>query len=478
MIEALRGIVGTGHVVTDRVDLAGYDCDGRGSAGRAGALVRPRSVEEVAAVIALAAREKVRVVPQGARTGLVAGGVADESGSMLLLSLERLVEPLEIDPVNRTARVGAGVSLSRLNAAAGEHGLFFPIDLGADPTVGGMISANTGGARFFRYGDVRRNTLALELVVSSAEGHVLEFGRDCWKQNDGIDLKQMVIGAGGGLGVVTAATLALQPRPVHSVSALIALSDASAIEALLVAFELKWGMLLTAFEGISAGAYAAALAHLPRLRRPFAASHPYFVLIELSAGALLQSDQLEEMLVTGVAPFLEGVEPLVADVAVDHGGGLWALRHALSEGLRASGTVIGCDIALRRGDVATFRAEMIAELQRDHPQILICDFGHIGDGGLHFNLVWPHAAGAVPDGLADALRLRISTIVVERFGGSFSAEHGVGPRNIVGYRALTALPVQRLAGCVQSLFAPVPIGRVVYGPMADDGGNVPAPATA
>lgn len=464
LIDALCAIVGDGHVITGDADLAGYDCDGRGPAGRAAALVRPRSAEEVAAVIALAALQKIHVVPQGGRTGLVAGGVADDTGSMLLLSLERLVEPLEIDPINRTARVGAGVSLSRLNAAAAEHGLFFPVDLGADPTVGGMVSANTGGARFLRYGDVRRNTLALELVTSSPDAHVLQLGRDCWKQNDGMDLKQMAIGTGGGLGVVTAATLALQPRPVHSVSALIALTDAGAIGKLLVAFEQKLGMLLTAFEGMSAPAYAAALAHVPRLRRPFAANHPYFVLIELSAGPLIPCDQLEDMLVTAVAPFLEGGTPLVADVVVDHGGGLWALRHALTEGLRASGTVIGCDIALPRGDLATFRQEMIAELARDHPQISVCDFGHIGDGGLHFNLVWPHSAGAIPDGLADALRLRISTIVVERFGGCFSAEHGVGPRNILAYRTLTPLRVQRLAGCVQSLFAPLPIGRVEYGP--------------
>jgi FAD/FMN-containing dehydrogenase len=428
-------------------------------------------IEALAAIVGpahvLAAREHLHVVPQGARTGLVAAGAADDSGTMLLLSLERLVEPLAIDPVNRTARVGAGVTLSRLNAAAAEHGLFFPIDLGADPSVGGMVSANTGGARFLRYGDVRRNTLAIELVTSAAQPEVLELGRDCWKQNDGIDLKQMAIGAGGGFGVVTAATLALQPRPAHAVSALLALRDAAAIGPLLLAFERDWGMLLTAFEGISAAACAAALAHVPRLRRPFADDHPYYVLIELAGGPALDGARLEEMLAATITPFLEddgaGEAAVVADVAIDHHDGLWALRHALTEGLRAAGTVIGCDIALRRGDVAGFRAAMIAELARDHPEIAVCDFGHVGDGGLHFNMVWPHAAGAIPAGLADALRLRVSTAVVERFGGSFSAEHGIGPRNIAAYRALTTPSARALAGRVQALFAPVAIGRVDYG---------------
>src|SRR5690606_23200426 len=145
LVEGLAAIVGPAHVLTDPADLVGYDGDGRGPAGQATALVRPATVAEVASVVALAAREDLHIVPQGARTGLVAAGTADDSGAMLLLSLERLTALIDIDPGNRTARVGAGVTLSRLNAAAAEHGLFFPIDLGADPSVGGMISANTGG---------------------------------------------------------------------------------------------------------------------------------------------------------------------------------------------------------------------------------------------------------------------------------------------------------------------------------------------
>lgn len=463
LLAALRAIVGTGHVLADRADLAGYDCDGRGHVGQAAALVRPKSVDEVTAILALAARDGVRVVPQGARTGLVAGGVAGDCGTMLVLSLERLVEPLEIDPVNRTARVGAGVSLSRLNAAAADHDLLFPIDLGADPSIGGMVAANTGGARFLRYGDVRRNTLAVELVTSAPRPIVLQLGRDCWKQNDGVDLKQLAIGSGGSLGVVTAATLALQPRPTHMVTALLALGDVGGISALLNAFERAWGTLLTAFEGISAAAFDAAIAHVPRLRRPFADDHAYYVLVEIAGGAGIDAGQLADMLIAGVAPFMDGAAPLVTDAALDRRGDLWALRHAVPEGLRAAGTVIGCDVALRRGDVAAFRTMMIAELARDHPQLAVCDFGHVGDGGLHFNLVWPAAAGPMPPGLADALRLRVASVVVEHFGGSFSAEHGIGPRNIAAYHALTAPAVRQLAGEIQSIIARVPIGRVDYG---------------
>ncbi|QEH76930.1 FAD-binding oxidoreductase [Sphingomonas sp. C8-2] len=470
LIARLVAVVGPAHLLTDRADVAMRDHDGRGPAGRALALVRPGCTAEIARVMAIAADEGVRVVPQGARTGLVAGGAADDSGSMLLLSLERLTSPLAIDPVNRTARVGAGVTLSQLNAAAAEHGLFFPIDLGADPSVGGMIAANTGGARFLRYGDVRRNLLSIELVSGGADGEVRTLGRDCWKQNDGMDLKQLAIGTGGAMGIVTAATLTLQPRPAHAVTALLALTDAMAIDRLLVAFEHDWGMMLTAFEGMSPAAYEAALRHVPRLRRPFAADagHRYFLLVELAAGAAFDGAMLEEALGTAIAPFMEGDAALVADVAVDRHDGLWALRHAIPEGLRASGSVIGCDVALRRGDVAAFRAAMTAEVLRDHPDLRVCDFGHVGDGGLHFNMLWPHEAGPIPPGLADALRMQVSATVVERHGGSFSAEHGVGPRNVAAYRRFTPSAVQRLAGHVQSLFASVPIGRVAFGPAAEE----------
>lgn len=465
VIDRLVALVGRRHVLSDGDDLAARDSDGRGAAGHALALVRPGSAQEVADTIALAAREGVTCIPQGARTGLVAAGVADDSGSMLLVSLERLTSPLVIDPVNRTARVGAGVTLSQLNTAAAEHGLFFPIDLGADPTVGGMIAANTGGARFLRYGDVRRNLLAVELAVSSEAGGLLELGRACWKQNDGVDLKQMVVGTSGAMGVVTAATVALHPKPVHCVTALLALRDPRATDRLLVAFEKAWGSCLTAFEGISPAAYEAALAHITHLRRPFAsnAGHAYYVLVELSAGAAFDNAMLETALGEGVAPFLEDENSPIADVAVDGRGDLWAIRHAVPEGLRARGTVIGCDIAVRRGDVNLFRQVMASEIARVQPQLELCDFGHIGDGGIHFNLVWPHAAGPMPRHLADTIHLRVAEAAVEDFGGSFSAEHGIGPRNIAAYDRFTPAMTKQIAGRVQSLFAPAAVGRVDFG---------------
>jgi len=466
----LRAALGNACVQSDRADVAAHENDGRGGAGRALAVVKPATKEQVVQLLAIATKAGLKVVPQGARTGLVEGGTADDSGTMLLLSLERLVNPIDIDPVNRTARVGAGVTLSRLNAAAAEHNLFFPIDLGADPTIGGMVSANTGGARFLRYGDVRRNLLSVEVVTAQHEPAIHRLGRECWKQNEGIDLKQLIIGTGGALGVVTEATLTLQPLPAHRLTALLALTDPAAIDQLLVALEHSWGMILTAFEGLSPAAYEAALRHVPRLRRPFTtgSGHRYFVLIELAIGGAFSEIDLENALAAGIAPLLDHPGSVIADVVIDRHNSLWELRHALSEGLRALGSVIGCDVALRRGDVAAFRQKMTSEIERDYPCLVVCDFGHIGDGGLHFNMVWPRDAGPMPEGLADAVRMKVLTRAVEHYQGSFSAEHGVGPRNIEAYRRFTPISIQRLAGSIQLLFAPEPVGRMRFGQREHD----------
>ncbi|MCC2975145.1 FAD-binding oxidoreductase [Sphingomonas sp. PL-96] len=458
---ALADAVGPANLLTDPNELAGYASDGRGVTGRPLGVVRPSSAGEVAAVLRAAHAAGVRVVPQGARTGLVAAAIPGEDAQLLLLNLDRLSRAPAIDPVNRTAEVDAGVRLSTLNAAAAPHQLSFPIDLGADPSIGGMIAANTGGARLLRYGDVRRNLLALELVTSEAEPRLLQLGAPLWKNNTGIDLKQLLVGSSGSLGVVTRATLALSPLPAARVTAMLALdADESAVE-LLLALEASFGTLLTAFEGISAPALSAALTHVPRLRAPFAGTLPaYAVLIELSAGAAIEADWLEERLGDTLAPWME--RGTVVDAVLDRGDALWAIRHAVPEGLRASGKVVACDIALRRGDVMRFRRDVAARVKAVAPQLRLHDFGHVGDGGLHFNLVWPPDAGPFDATVAEAARATVFRAVVEDYGGSFSAEHGIGPSNAAWYTELVPEPLRHLAGAVQRLLAPVPVGRVDF----------------
>ncbi|MCW6528873.1 FAD-binding oxidoreductase [Sphingomonas sp. MMSM20] len=464
LLAALGDAIGADNVLVGRSDLERYETDGRQHAGRALAVVRPATTSGVSAILRLAAQHGVAVIAQGARTGLVGAGLADDRGEMLVLSLERLSRVIEIDAANRSVTAEGGALLSTINAAAHEDGLFFPIDLGADPSVGGMIAANTGGARFLRYGDVRRNLLGLEIVLADGAGTVLELGGALWKNNVGVDLKQLVAGTSGAFGVVTRATLALQPRPAAQVTALVALRRADAATGLAALLEAHFGTLITAFEGMSANALAAAFAHVPRLRNPFPGPiPPYAVLIELSSGPVLGEDALEHALGEALAGLIDDAGSAIIDVAVDRRDALWAIRHAIPEGLRASGQVIACDIALRRGDVMRFRDEVAAGVAARWPGLAVCDFGHIGDGGLHFNLVWPGTAGALDPAVGEAVRDYVFATVVEEFGGSFSAEHGIGPRNIKHYARFVPEGVRRVSGQIQRLLAPQGLGRVDFG---------------
>ncbi|MCJ2181981.1 FAD-binding oxidoreductase [Novosphingobium sp. 1949] len=462
-LAAFEALVGPSNVLTAPGDMATYAEDGRGTRGEPGLVVRPGSSEEVRAVLALAFARGLRVVPQGARTGLVAAGLAQSGEGQLLLSLERLKGTIAIDPVNRSVTLGAGTLLSELNAAAEEHGLFFPIDLGADPSIGGMIGANTGGARLLRYGDLRKNLMGLELVTAEKTPRILQLGSALWKNNAALCLQGLVAGSSGALGVVTSATLALSPKPVNTVTALLALPHPEVALDILARMEDAFGTLLTAFEGISRPALSAAIRHVPSLRDPFGGEVPgYCVLLELSGGRAVAAEWLEETLAETLEPLFE--DGRIADTRIDRGTALWAVRHAVPEGLRRSGKVVACDIAMKRGDVMRFRTEIAERLAAIAPQLELHDFGHIGDGGLHCNCVWPESAGPYDPAVAEAARAAIFTSVVEDYTGSFSAEHGVGPANYAWYERFTPPDVLALSGALQALIAPMPFGRVDFGP--------------
>jgi FAD/FMN-containing dehydrogenase len=356
--------------------------------------------------------------------------------------------------------VDAGTRLSTLNQAAAEHGLFFPIDLGADPSIGGMVATNTGGARFLRYGDVRRNLLAVDVITAEPVPRTLHLGSALWKDNSALDLKQIFVGSGGAFGIITGATLALSPKPAVSISALIALEDAATSLALLTALESSFGTLLTAFEGMSRPAMTAALGHVPNLRRPFAETPPYAVLVELSGGESMDAAWFEEHLAEALTQMLE--DGRISDIAVDRGDSLFALRHAVPEGLRASGKVVGCDISLRRGDVFTFRDHAARLLAEQFSTFQVHDFGHIGDGGLHYNLVWPTASGPLNPAHAHAARTLIFDLAVQQYGGSFSAEHGIGPINFASYEKYVPSEVRSITHQLRNLLAPLAMGRIDY----------------
>jgi FAD/FMN-containing dehydrogenase len=403
--------------------------------GHAPAVCKPATPAEVAQLLQLAAEHGVRLLPQGAHTGLVKA--ATPQGEVVL-STERLKGVFELDPLERTLRVSAGFKLSEVNERAAEHGLQFAIDLSADPSIGGMLAHNTGGTRMCRYGDVRANTLGLEVVLAS--GEVLTLGRGLAKDNSALALQHLFIGSSGAFGVITEATLRLQPIPKQSAVALVAPASLDAVWPLYQRWMSAFGSFVSAFEGLSANALEAAI-HVRGGAAPFADGlPPYTLLVELSSD--VAETNLRALLHTELEAAFERGE--VVDAALDRDDELWALRHAVSEGLREQGQVIGFDISLPRRALWAFREETVAWLAAEFPAARLCDFGHLGDGGQHFNLVWPKTEPALAPEAMQRLRDGVYARLAAA-GGSFSAEHGLGPLLQDTYRAHTAAGLRALS---------------------------------
>ena len=370
----------------------------------------------------------IRLIPQGANTGLVGASVPDASGRQAVISTDRLRTAPVIDPVERTALVAAGTRLSEVNAAAAADGLYLPIDLGADPMIGGMVAANTGGARFLRHGDMRRRTLGLTVVLPDADGTAVTLG-GLRKDNSGLDWKHLFIGTGGAFGLVTEAVVELANLPARTAAALLVPSGADAVPRLLVALERDWGEMLSAFEMMSGPAIRAAFDHVPSLRDPFADGAPDLaLLVEVAeTGPDAGGASLDERLQHSLGTLWEAETDLLTDAVFGPPEDLWSLRHAISEGVRMSGRLVAFDLGFRRGAVMAFREAVRAPLAAFDADLLICDFGHVGDGGLHLNLILPHGLDR-PREWEDRLRDLVVGLTRDH-GGSFSAEHGIGPKN-------------------------------------------------
>jgi FAD/FMN-containing dehydrogenase len=466
-ISDLRGIVGDRAVLTDTADMAPYEAGARYDQGRAAFVIRPASTEEVSAVVAYCVRHGICLIPQSGNTGLVSGSTPDASGTQGVLSLDRLTRTFELDAANRSVRVGAGLRLSDVNARLVPSGLHFPIDLGADPRIGGMVATNTGGSRFLRYGDVRRNTLGMKVVLADAEGTVLDLSSELRKNNTGVDLKQLFIGTSGAFGVITECVLNLEPIPRQTATALLVPSSADSVADLLVAMEAAVGNYLSAFEGMSGNAIRAALDHVPSLRNPFQGGvvPDFVILAEISRSNAPRAGEqsLDEVLETVLAEIWEGDTQLLADAFIGAPHEIWAMRHALSEGVKHKGRLIAFDLSFRRGDVMAFLELMKTELPEKFPGVTICDFGHIGDGGVHFNLVVPGDDRRIFDGVFEAgLRSWVFDVAVKRFGGSFSAEHAIGRKNQPYYDRYTPRDIRKLTAALKTAVSPGAIGAMKF----------------
>lgn len=402
------------------------------------AVLSPASVDELRAIVRFCVEAGLPIVPQGANSGLVGASVPDDSGRQIVLLTRRLNSIRHLAIADAVAIAEAGVLLSQLNGALEAHHLQLGIDLGADPSIGGMVATNTGGSRMLRYGDMRRHILGLEVVLADKEATLISSLRLTRKDNSRLGWAPLVNGAGGALGIVTAAAIELDPLPRQRATMLIALADIAGAPALVEQFRHSLGEFLSACEIMSRAAMDAALRHNPGVRNPFQGALPeQAMLVEVSTGLGVSVLDVEAILVGAAEQLFAGTDNGVEDAFVVPPTVAWALRHAISDSLKREGEVIGLDIGLPLEALPAFRKRTVAMLDSDYPWLKLCDFGHCGDGGVHFNLIWPHGSGSADrEPLRRAVRMRIYDDVVA-LGGSFSAEHGLGPSNAEAFLRFT-----------------------------------------
>ena len=376
-------------------------------------------------MVRICAEARLPIVPRGGNTGLVGGGVPPEDGDNIVLALGRMNRIRAIDPVNFTMTVDAGCILAQLQEAAAEIDRLFPLSLGAEGScqIGGNLSTNAGGIAVLRYGNTRELTLGLEVVLP--DGQIWDGLRGLRKDNTGYDLKQLFIGAEGTLGVITAATVKLFPKPREIETTFLGLTRVEDVMALFARARAATADQLTAFELIPRAALDLALAHVPGTIDPLALHHSWYVLIELS------SSQTE----SGIRGLLERLlesaleEGLVADGVIAESGAqakeLWRIREAIVEAQLYSGS-IKHDVSVPVSRVAEFIIRATAAVSERLPGIRPMAFGHVGDGNIHFNLTQPEGADTASY-LARWHEFNdIVHGVVRELHGSISAEHGVG----------------------------------------------------
>ncbi len=447
--DTLRAIVGAAHVLTQG-DLGAYEQDWRQRArGKALAVVRPGDTAQTAAVVKACAAAGAAIVPQGGNTGLSVGSTPDASGTQVLLSLSRMNAVRALDAANLTITVQAGCVLQSLQQAAEQAGFLFPLSLAAEGscTIGGNLATNAGGTQVLRYGNMRELCLGLEVVTPA--GEIWDGTSGLRKDNTGYDLRDLFIGSEGTLGIITAATLKLYPMPVARLSAWAALPSLDAAVELLTLAHRYLGPGLTGFEVMGHFALSLVVKHYPLLRVPFFddSPAPWGVLLELSDS---QSEaHARERLETLLGAALEtgcAHDAIVAD-SLAQAQQLWDARESIPLAQAKEGLNIKHDISIPISRIPAFVAETDALLAREISGVRLVNFGHLGDGNLHYNVQAPADSDARI--FLREHEQRVNTLVydaVARYGGSFSAEHGVGGLKVHAlekYKSPVALSMMR-----------------------------------
>ncbi|MGC6518102.1 MAG: FAD-binding oxidoreductase [Candidatus Puniceispirillaceae bacterium] len=435
IIDLFTKCLGAKNIITDKEAMSPFLEDWRGNhRGEAAAILLPNSTQDVSEIMKLAEAHEVYIVPQGGNTGLVGGGIPDTSGKMFVLSLARMNKVRSFSEDNRSMTVEAGCILQDLHELADSHDLYFPLNLAAKGScsIGGNLSTNAGGINVLRYGNTRDLCLGLEVVLMG--GKVMNLLTSLRKDNTGYDLKQLFIGGEGTLGIITAASLKLFPKPKARATAIAAIKDPQSGVSLLSSLKKATGDLVEAFEIMPHDIFAIVEKQFPNLPCPIQPIPQMSILMEIASSDPL----LAEMRDDGTVPIIEKLEMFLAeefekeqvlDAVIAQNEtqrqAMWDIRENAPESTKRESWPVNTDISVALSDIGRFYELATQNVQEIDPDVRICGYGHLGDGNIHFNLVekeggdpgWSQKRGAMFDAVYKALY---------DCNGSISAEHGIG----------------------------------------------------
>ena len=426
LIEEIRTRYGAKAAITDSADVEPWLTDWRGRFhGKANAILSPASTEEVAAIVKLAGERRIPLVPQGGNTSMVGGATPPSDGSALILSLRRMSRLRSLSAEHNVAVAEAGVILARLHEEAASVGRRFPLTLGArgSCTVGGLISTNAGGTQVLRFGTVRSLVAGLEAVLPDGSIHSHLTGLK--KDNRGYNLDQLLIGAEGTLGIVTAAALRLVPAIYARAVGWAGVDSPQAALSLLRIFEAKTDRI-EGFELVPADSLALVLKHIPGTRPPLSGVHAWNLLIEATSSSpeLDPTELLESLLARAIEDRL--VEDAMVASSEAQAEALWRIRDSISEAERAEGPSTAHDISVAVAEMPDFLLRSKVAVEKAFPGTIASAFGHLGDGNLHFHVrAGTRAAPGWNESEGHEIERFIDDLVTQA-GGSISAEHGIG----------------------------------------------------
>lgn len=436
-LEEVGKILSPQYILIKDEDKSPYLTDWRKRyTGQALAVLLPANTNEVAEIVKLCGKTNTAVVPQGGHTGFCGGATPDDSGRQVVLNLKRMNHILEIDAANQTISLEAGCILQSIQDKTAEQGFLFPLSLGAEGScmIGGNLATNAGGTNVLRYGNTRDLCLGLEVVT--AQGEIWSGMKGLRKDNTGYDLRDLFVGSEGTLGIITAAVMKLYPLPISQWTTLVATQDIASTIALLNLFQQRATSLLTGFEMMTQESLALNEKHFPNMANPLKGQAPYTILIELSdheseahVKQLLESI-LEEAFESGL------ISDAVIASNLSQANSFWHMREHITLAQAQEGANLKHDITIPLSSLDRFIRETDKLMKAKYPGVRIINFGHLGDGNLHYNIAPPEGVDFKAFNLSNEKPIHeLVYAQVELCNGSISAEHGVGQLKLDDLRA-------------------------------------------